>query len=233
MARKSYSRKRGGKLRALRRRAMIRSMRRAKAYSRNILSKASGFPKKLLVKHKYVETVTNTNVAGIPGSYLFNCNGMYKPNYSTAGHQPLYFDQMYAIYNHYTVIGSRIKVTATPSAVYAVGANLAIYINDDTTYSGLSNINNAQEQHSGKFRFSAAGANQPVVMYSKWSAKKTFGGSVLGNDLLQGTYNANPTEASYYQIMVYPLDGGVQTWYLNVEIEYLAVWDELKDIASS
>lgn len=202
------------------------------ASRRGPLSAKSGFPKKLLMKHKYVDTISVTNTSGLNSNYQWRCNGMYDPNYSGGGHQPLYFDQMTAIYNHYTVIGSRIKVTLTPSAVYAVGANIALFINDDTTIS-VSTIQNAQEQHSGKFRIAAAGANQPINMYSKWSAKKTFGGSVLGNDLLQGTSSSDPAEQSIYTVLIYPLDGGQQTWYVNVEIEYLAVWDELRDIAQS
>ena len=36
---------------------------------------------------------------------------MFHPDKSSVGHQPMYFDQLQAIYDHFTVINSRIKVT--------------------------------------------------------------------------------------------------------------------------
>ena len=41
------------------------------------------------------------------------------PNHTGVGHQPLYFDQLMTIYNHYIVIGAKItvKFTAYPATI--------------------------------------------------------------------------------------------------------------------
>lgn len=229
------SRRRGGYLKYRRRQAMRSMISKRNKIFRGPLSQKTGFPKKLCMKHKYVETETMTNTLGLYQYYQWSCNSMYDPNTSiVAGHQPLYFDQVSPIYNHYTVIGSRIKLTLTPAEEYNVGTYLALFINDDTSLSSLSSIQNAAELHSGKYYTVAPKQNKPIVLYSKWSAKKTFGGSVLGNDNLQGSTSTSPSEQSYYTIMMAPISGAVvQTWYINAEIEYIAVWDELKEVASS
>ena len=47
------------------------------------------------------------------------------------GHQPLYFDQVAAIYQHYTVMKARMKVTIVPNTVDAYVSG--ILIDDDLT----------------------------------------------------------------------------------------------------
>lgn len=48
--------------------------------------------------------------AGVTASYVFAANGLYDPNVTGAGHQPMGFDQIIALYNQYVVIGGIITV---------------------------------------------------------------------------------------------------------------------------
>lgn len=45
------------------------------------------------------------------GQYTFRGNSCYDPDYTSAGHQPLYFDQYAAIYTKYLVMASSIKLS--------------------------------------------------------------------------------------------------------------------------
>lgn len=192
-----------------------------------------GLPKKVCVTHRYSTAVTLTSTAGVIGVQRFSCNGMFDPDITNVGHQPLYFDQFTALYDHYTVIGSKITVKVAPTASGDEPCQIALFLNDDTTLTP-TDVNGVGEQSSGKIKLIAPNSNNVMTLTKKWSAKKTFGGSILGNDNLQGTSAANPTEQTYYDIVLQSVTGGVTTaCVLQCFIEYIAIWDELKDIAQS
>lgn len=191
-----------------------------------------GFPKKVLVTHKYNDQVAiNTGATGQLSNYLFSCNGMYDPNITGTGHQPYYFDQLTALYDHYCVIGSKLKLRVAKSDVTTVPCTVGVYINDDTT--ATTSLTTAMEYSSGRHLVLTT-SNQKASITRKWSAKKYFGKSVLANTDLQGTSAANPSEQSFFNFWVSSETNIQQTSVLiDVEITYIAVWKELKDIAGS
>lgn len=218
-----------------------RKLTRKRAYEKPFRQLASttatfpgiGFPDKLCMKHKYVESVNLVGTAGALASYIFSCNGMYDPNSTGTGHQPSYFDAMCGIYNHYTVIGSVLRVTLGQTATTNIATLVGAYINDDgtivpTTAAGCC------EQSRNVTSFLLLNDNNSKTLTLKWSAKGTFGGSILANDNLEGTAAANPTEASTFNLFAQTTDltstAGVACL---VEIEYIAVWHELKDFTSN
>lgn len=205
---------------------------KAKNVRRNLTSVnlGLGFPKRLVTTHKYTEYRTLESNLGLVGVYRFSCNGLYDPNITGTGHQPMYFDNLSAIYNHYTVIGSKITVRAVPATATQGPAVFGIYINDDVSTT-IADATTALEYSSGSGMLIAPGQSNPLTVVKTWSAKQTFGGSVLANDRLQGDISSNPAEQSYYEIVYQDLTttattSNVKLW---VEVEYTAVWDELKD----
>lgn len=204
---------------------------RRNVINRTMVKAGLGFPKKMLMTHKYVQSQVVGAAAATLGVYNFCANGMYDPYLTGTGHQPMYFDQMTALYNHYTVIGSKIKVTLVPADQnYVVG----ILLNDDTTTLPAS-WDAAAEQSLANSKVVLVNAVRPTFITSKWSAKKVFGGSVLANDELQGSALANPVEQSVYTVSFQTLDKitAVSSIFIKFEIEYIAVWRELKEVAQS
>jgi len=192
-----------------------------------------GFPKKMTVTHRYVENLTISAVAGAgQQNYLFKCNGMYDPNETGTGHQPIYFDQLTTLYDHYCVIGSKITVRFTQAGLNNPATHLMLRVDDDTNVP--TNTQETMEQNGAKFKLLPAGSPYTVTLTNKWSAKKYFGGAVLANNELQGSATSDPTEKSYFQIAVRPMDGASAIdVHMQVTIEYIAVWKELKNIAGS
>lgn len=189
-----------------------------------------GFPEKLQVKHRYFEYTALAAAAGSKQVSQYRCNGMYDPNHSGTGHQPLYFDQLAAVYDHFTVLRSYLKLTVSTSS--SNPQQVVVYINDDTTVTP-SSIETCAEQSTAKYCV-ISNATASKTFYIPWDAKRTFGGSILANDNLQGTAAADPVEQSLFTIAAQAVDVAQPTSVLmNVEIVYTAVWDELKDIASS
>lgn len=194
-----------------------------------------GFPRTLRVVLRYCETFAIASTAGSLGNYNFSCNGLFDPNITGTGHQPMYFDTLMGVYDHYTVIGSKAKVTCIPNVSSNGLTNFfGVYLNDDTTRTPAT-LAALQEQTTAKNGRFAYASNETKSLMTQWSAKSTFGGSVLGNDNLQGTASTNPTEQTYFTVWISPFPGEVSnfTQYFNIEIEYIAVFDELKDLAEN
>lgn len=189
-----------------------------------------GFPTKLNAKLRYVDTFALNAVAGGLSTQQIRCNGMYDPDHSGLGHQPMYYDQLLALYDHYTVLRSRIKLTIFNFTTEPSRVN--IYLNDDATVTP-TDMNSRMEQSSAR-NIIVSKEGGPVVLYLSWDAYKTFGGSILGNDNLQGTSGADPVELSLYTItaqntaLTSATSVGIQA-----EIVFDVVFDELKDIQGS
>ena len=68
------------------------------------------------------------------------------------GHQPLYFDQVAAIYQHYTVMKARMKVTIVPNTVDAYVSGILI---DDDLTPAITTLDGMVERPSAVFKTSA------------------------------------------------------------------------------
>lgn len=80
------------------------------------------FPDRSVQKLKYVDMISiDPSISTVPAFHNFCANGLYDPYQTGTGHQPMGFDQYAALYNHYHVMESYIKV---------------IFINPDDTGSG-------------------------------------------------------------------------------------------------
>lgn len=189
------------------------------------------FPHQLYNTLRYTEQRVVSAVSGF-AAYQYTANGMYDPNITGVGHQPLYYDQLTLIYNHYTVLRSRFKITPGVPTDRPSSCSAVIYIDDDTTVH--SNIDTAAEMPSATkiVTWNPPASNIPTL-YKAWSAVDTFGPNPMANDNLQGSTSANPTEQSYFTFVFF--QSGTETFGFTavVEIEYDVVWDELKTIASS
>lgn len=214
----------------------VRITRARPKIGRSLNGNMAGFPRKIKVKHRYFEAAQQLNcTTGAPATYVWSCNGMYDPDITGTGHQPLYFDQMSLIYDHYHVIASKITLILQTSEDPIGPCVGALWVDDDssTTASGAAAVGMIGEQGNKVVNF--GGTNQKPNMYLSrtWAAKKFFPGSVLGNDSLKGTPSANPTEQSYFKFTYNTLDATSATIYLTVKIEYIAIWNEKKEVAQS
>lgn len=230
MSRRSYRARRSS-------RRFVRRSRRRRGRRGTRIGRSPGFPKIMKFVHKYVDS----GFLGVGPTMLhkqFNALGMYDPDPSLGGHQPLFFDQVGLIYDHYTVIGSSIKWTFTPEGGGDFNPVRVIVWHNDDTSTTYSDMNNIQEAKGSKARSMTFGSSsRSLTVRQRYSAKKTFGGSVVGNPNLQGSTSGNPPEGHFFQASFQQLDAsGVNPitdvrWI--VEITYIAVWRELHEVLSS
>lgn len=198
---------------------------------------STGFPMRMKVKHRYCETVTVSPTGGSGGLYIFSANGMYDPNITGVGHQPLYFDQMTPLYNHYTVMKSKCSMSlVNHTSVSSTFSVLAVLIRLDAA-SFTHSVQTAVEQPDSRWKmYSGTSNDYPATptLKSSFDVYKVFGANALDDEELQGTSGANPVEQQYYALVVRdPLGAGNAVIDVNVVIEYEAMWTERIPIGGS
>lgn len=189
-----------------------------------------GFPNQLRIKHRYVETIILSSATGAFNSYVWKCNGMFDPNTTGTGHQPMYFDNLSAIYDHYTVVKSEGTFTFTPTQSTGAACQVCVHIDDDS--SGPSDVQTCCEQSTAVFKLLPASANNPTTLKNTWSSYQ-FGKIALDNDNLQGTPSTDPVELSSFFVGIQALAAGTVQLSITADITYYAVWDELKTQAAN
>lgn len=176
--------------------------------------------------------------AGIPVDVQFRCNATYDPDATGLGGQPRGHDNAYQLYNHGTVLGSKITIRGTNSdnlKDYIV----AIGVKDSTVHTGLTKQEVMEDPHS--HYIIVPGGNKTVRTWSishKFSSSKFFGRSktaLIGASQYREQVNTLPDEAAYYYLRFYTLDDldtvAAQTFI--VSIEYNVVMTEPKNIGVS
>ena len=186
-------------------------------------------PKQLFNRLKYAETVNVSIPLSGLGSYLYSCNGMYDPNITGTGHQPMYFDQFMAMYDHYTVLKSTMKATvvanSTGACIFSLGQD------DDTTISAANSYTIWERPGYQTKVVNAPVEPSNTSLWSKWDAVKVFGGDPQSDPAMQGSATSNPTEQTYYVLYFDTLPSTTVT--VLVEIWYDVVWDEFVSVVSS
>lgn len=218
-------------------RGAVKRQRTSNVRFKKSASLGKGFPSKLIMTHRYVTNYPDQIVGGsAPAVISIRANGMYDPEVALGGHQPLNFDQMCAVYNHWTVIGSRIKWTLTQTEG-DLNAHLyaTTYLNDDANLSAASIYALAEQNGTRTHSFPAGQYSpQPKRFFQKFSARRQFGKGSLNNSLTRGSVSSDPTEQSIFQLVMQGAPGSPDIRVdVLIEVEYIAVWNEPKEIPQS
>lgn len=169
--------------------------------------------------------------------YQISCNSLFDPNATGTGHQPYGFDQISALYDHYTVVSSRIKVTPciAPDVANGVVA-FFMWIDDDTSTSTTVTTNVERTSSKTIYMCPATGwvSNGTGTLYHSWSAKEAFGPGTLADSTMQGSATTSPTEQQYFSLgMFNPQVIAMANCFFAVEVEYDVIWDELVTLSGS
>lgn len=185
----------------------------------------------------YTETVSLDPAAGVSADHVFRANDCFDPNSTGAGHQPMGYDQMMALYSHFCVTGSKIQVFtcgAQGGAYYA-----AVALRGDNTSMGGQTIDQIAEQPQTSFRLIYQGGDYQLargnVLTKKFSAKRFFRTrDPVGDEQYNGTAAASPAEMAYYHVMLAPIAAeNLSAQSVFVKIQYHVVFSEPKILAQS
>ncbi len=181
-------------------------------------------------------------VSGNVVTYFFSANGMFDPNITGTGHQPIGFDQQMLLYEQATVVRSSIEV------VFNIGPGLTVMCGV-ALFPDVSAVTDPQDLYENgliKVIPITSGSNTFQNQYMRTTVRldcdvaKYFGRptqqSLLNDDNLYTTAAANPVEQVYYGIVAWQInqDGTTTTTVgFQVLLSYDAIFWEPRKLASS
>lgn len=150
---------------------------------------------------------------------------------------------MSALYDNYTVIGSKIKVTMWKDE-QATSDNDPTYTSLILSSNGTPPANAIDIREQPNVAYTTMIAPQRAYKLTKtFSAKKHFGKShknIVGEADLMGTPGTDPTEGAFFVFSATDLEAAaigetdaLARIHYNVEIIYKAVWTNRKEISQS
>lgn len=192
-----------------------------------------GFPKTILTKLRYSDSIQLGITSGVLNYHVFRANSLFDPDYTGTGHQPMYFDQYAGIYLSYQVLGSKITVTwntTTANELHLVG----ITGEDDT--SGSTTATTRMEQNNSvtdRLAYNLAGGHDQVTQTMTFSSLGDLGIAAKDDGESATAVSGNPDIAWYYHLWAVPESANSTVLKAVVNIEYIVKFSQLKTPAGS
>lgn len=185
----------------------------------------------MLPYYSAFQVSSGTNAAG---SYIFSMNGLYDPDISGTGGQPMGFDQMMVFYEHYTVL--KCKVTAVirnQSTTLYTDAALCVRA-DNVAVTSIESVMETGNAVAVKLTTANGQGSLKEIAINCDIAK--FGGfdDILDNSDSRGSAAANPVEQTYLHVNCWNSEtvGTVNIW-VELRIRYYAIFTEPRVISIS
>lgn len=198
-----------------------------------------GFAKTAMCTMRYVDNLPAPNgAASTVDTYFFSCNGIFDPNISGGGGQPMGRDQWAAVYNHYVVTKSRIMAFFSPEGnTPANQLVVGITIDDEGALSDNATTT-MMERGDTKFKIipesNTANGKITTLKHRFHSASHFSRTNITDNDQdLGAAVGSNPTEQAYYCIWTGGLGDDIGIVNVCVVLEYTVIWSEPKDFPIS
>lgn len=195
------------------------------------------FSQSFQTKLRYAGHFSLNPALGATGVHTFKANDLYDPDNTGVGHQPYGFDELMAIYNHYTVLGAKATLTVASNSTIPFWIHLAL--RGDTSGGGTA-TEDLLEQPATKSTIVNVldGGNNVKVLTHYFSAMKFFGktkASIVGAADYRGNASSSPAELAYFRCFYSPNvsndDLGLQQFHFQIEFD--AVFTEPKMFTGS
>jgi len=175
----------------------------------------------------YEPAITLYSGASIAGTYVFSANGLFDPDITSTGHQPMGFDQMMLSFEHYVVLGARMTANFR-NATTTLPADVSISRNAGTT--ALTDyVRLVENGNMVRTKLNAINSFDAISTLSLPINIAKFGGvdDILDNPSYEGSLSANPAEQSYFHLSVWN-PSTTDAVALNIEafIEYDVIFRE-------
>jgi len=188
------------------------------------------FPLRYRASLRYHDEIDLGVVGNTPVANIFAANGLFDPDITGSGHQPMGFDQLMTFFQHYTVLNARIKaqiINDADSSQVVMGA--ACVMRGSTALTSWNRlIEEGNVQHC-----TVGGATQggsPLPPWFNLSVNIADFQSIpdaLNDSTLRGTAAANPATVVGFALYGYSPTGSTTGHIgLSVTIEFDAVFTE-------
>lgn len=180
----------------------------------------SPIPNEMFVTLRYVDTWSSNASTGA-AAWDLTTNGLFDPDITFVGSQPLSFDQWTAMYQRYLVLESCITVTLTSRAVSNSARATVVPVALSTSLPG--DWATASEMRLAKTGTTTGGA-EPVKIVNTVRTDKLFGVplvAVQSDDNFAATFAANPNRLGVWSIRV-ETSGASDAFSLDIVVCYKA-----------
>lgn len=203
------------------------SSKKAKSHQAHLIpglsSRQFGFPNSIITKLRYCTTGNLTSTLGNSQYQVFAANGIFDPDITGVGHQPLYRDTYAGIYDQYVVIGSKITFTLVNGSVSPF---LAVLVgDDDATISTTADTR--MEQNNSQFRLIPANGGYSTDLVCTYEPLMCLGVDAKDDGSSATTVGSNPSQLWCFALVVNTPDTSSATINWAVEIEYTVKFTEL------
>lgn len=176
-------------------------------------------------------------IAGAATDYIFSLNGLWDPDITLGigSHQPRGFDQLMSLYEHYVVLGAKVRFewgTDETTDVMTVALSQRANSTDILAISDVIEYTNVKTMTRG--RFNSGGPNN---MTYKCNPSKFLGRSKpLADPDLKGDTSNNPSEGSYLHVNAFYTDPSTtpKGYVIGiVTIDYITAFIEPRGVSQS
>ena len=198
------------------------------------------FPKTMVFKTRYFDNNNSitTGIGGTAGAKVYRITSLYDLEAGLSpGHQPIGYDQLAPLYNHYVVVGAKILVrftnldgTRNPLVGISLKSN------------GTVEPNPAVLIENGRTKYSQLSGNEgnrsQLTLTHNYSAKRFFGGSPVSKEELRGemlqSTDGNPIENAFMHVWQASDSGAFGSSVgFTVDIQLTAILTEPKTVQLS
>lgn len=200
----------------------------------NISSLVFPAKKRATLTYATRQAYTVNATAGLIGPLQWRVNGMFDPQVSLGGIQPLGFDQWMAMYKYFTVISAHCKLTYLSNIGVAGSSSggFGLFITNSDAPIVTSANQAVTSQYSNWAPWISGQQNKTVSL--SWSAAKYFGvKDVLDDDTYAGTNGVDPLRQAYVNVWADGWAAGQASGNFLLEIAYDAIFHEPREVGES
>lgn len=186
------------------------------------------FPARSMKRMRYSTSFGLSAAAGTVQTYVFSANGLFDPDITGTGHQPMGFDQMMLFYNHYCVTWAKLTLVAYSQSTTAPGQ---VLLRQDAAAIPITNIDRLLEMGGSVYTHIdiSGSANAQKELSLIVNTPKLQGITIdncIADATLRGDVGANPTEQSYFHVQLFNSFGVTTTCNFDVIVDYISYFME-------
>lgn len=179
---------------------------------------------------RYTTTVTLSPSTGTVAKHNFVANGLFDPDHTGVGHQPRGFDQLMALYKHYTVTKCVMKVWAGASG-FTTGSNYTPFqltIAEDNRALTITDPEDFQEKSRLVTRLQNVQNTPSHPLKYTCYPQRRLGNNNPGNDSDKGDVTSNPEDKIFLRLGAFFLEsaasGDIQC---QVQLDFTTIFSEI------
>lgn len=178
------------------------------------------------------ETAALDPVGGGKAVYVYRASDCFDTNMSGIGHQARGFDQMMVFYNHFRVLGSKIRAVPLISTTVPYGYYGVTLSDEGNLIAGCANVQDVLERAQRNTRLKMCG--QVAMIDPKFSGvtqtysqKRFFRGRNLKGTEFQGDVATSPVENAFFEVWIASAGGGdPAAIQFIVQIDFIVMFED-------